>query len=181
MQATWSHEFSIFLERIFGEPQGSTPFMIIGVIALGSLVFFAWMITNLICSHRKGIFASFFSQAIPGFAAILGWIALHRHVSPRLEGEGLQTLGPIVGAILIGMVASLLTSRKILGISGSSSIVTNFLTYACVLGMIFLGGSLVREMDSSLHTLEHEKAQRETDTQNILQQNVTKSSSLKRN
>jgi len=42
------------------------------------------------------------------------------------------------------------------------------LTYACVATAIFLGGTLVREVDSNLDNLEHKKEEREREADSIL-------------
>lgn len=77
--------------------------------------------------------------------------------------------------MLVGVLASYLISKKLLGISFSGSVVSNVLTYACVAGAILLGGALVRDMDSSLTNLSQQKHLREENTHSILRSDPSNS------
>tara|TARA_R100000027_G_scaffold67731_1_gene68251 strand:+ start:5693 stop:6232 length:540 start_codon:yes stop_codon:yes gene_type:complete len=167
---TWNTQFRTFFENLFGEPQGSAPFFTISCVALGSLILFSWIITNFVSDGRKGPFRSFFAQALPGLAALLGWIGTRIYAGPHIQPSSpLQTLLPILGAIIAALVVSGFTARRLAGTSVKSGIVSLVLTYAVVTGVIYLGGSLVRDMDSSLTQLEKKKEQRDNDTRSIIE------------
>jgi len=161
VNVSWQSEFIQLFEKIFGASAGSTPFLTIAGIALGTLVLFGWLIVNFVCSTRKGILVTFFSLAIPGILGAFGWIAAMRFGVPQLDAGPLRDQLPILVALSVVLITSFFITRKLLGTSEKACLVALVCTYACVFAAIQLGGSLVHEMDTSLSSLEEKKMQRD--------------------
>lgn len=169
MNQSWNREFVGLVETIIGAPEGTTPFWTTVAIAVGTLVLAGWFVANFVCSARKGIVVSFFAHTVPAAAAACGWIAARLYLVPDMAAGPLRDFLPLAAAMAAILVVSFFTTRSWLGISEGGSVVAIALTYACVAAAILLGGSLAREMDSSLRSLEAEKQQREADTQLLVQ------------
>jgi len=165
---TWKDELNSVLEQITGAPIGSTPFWVTSGIALGTLLLLGWLIANFIFSAKRGIVLTFVAQILPGIAALAGWIAVTLYALPELNAGLIRDYLPLGGAVLAGFLATLLMTRFFLGISEGKTLLSVTFTYICVVASIFLGGSLVREMDSSLENLGNQTEERKKEADSIL-------------
>lgn len=165
----WKTELNSFLEMIFNAPYGTKPFWVSAGIALGVLLIFGWLISNFIFSAKRGIIISFIANLLPGAAAIAGWIAVTLYAVPELNAGPVRDYLPLAGAILAGFLATMIFSRFILGITEGKVLISMIMTYACVAGAIFIGGSLVKNVDSGLESLENKQNERQQESDSILQ------------
>ncbi|MEM0965968.1 MAG: hypothetical protein AAGJ81_07475 [Verrucomicrobiota bacterium] len=165
----WISELKLLLEHLFGSPFGSTPFWITSGIALGTLLILGWLIASFIFSAKRGFILTFFALVLPGVAALAGSIAVNIYAVPALSAGPVREYLPIAGAVLGGFLATLILTRFMLGISEGSTVLCTIMSYACVTGAVFLGGSLVTEADSSIDNLERQSEEREKDANSILE------------
>lgn len=167
MNNSLTNEITRLVEKALGESMGSPTFNIVAGIGLVSLILCGWLVANFTCSSRKGLIRSVSSQVAPVLVAVIVWAVLLRHAVPSIEQANLKTIVPIGGAVVSGLLASLLITRPLLQVSSLASVLSNLITYACVAAIVAFGGTLVRDMDSSLQGLEENKLQRESDTRSI--------------
>ncbi len=168
MNTTWKNELVALSEKILGTTYGTTPYWISAGIAIGTMILLGWLISNFVLSAKRGIIVSFLGHALPAVAAAASWVAVVLYAVPELNAGAVRDYLPLAGAVLGGFLGTLLLTRFLLGISEGGCLMSVILTYACVAGAIFLGGSLVREVDSNLDNLEHKKEEREKDADSIL-------------
>lgn len=168
MNTAWKNELVALSEEILGTTYGTTPFWISAAIAVGTMILLGWLIANFVLAAKRGIIVSFLGHSLPALAAAASWVAVVLYAVPELNAGVVRDFLPLAGAILGGFLATLLLTRFLLGISEGRCLMSVILTYACVAGAIFLGGSLVREMDSSLDNLEEKKEERDRDADSIL-------------
>lgn len=166
--AQWETEFHSFLELILGAAYGSKPFWVAAGIAGGALLIFGWLITNFVFSAKRGFIVTLLGQIVPGAAAIAGWIAVTIYAVPELSAGPVRDYLPLAGAVLAGFLATMIISRFIFGISEGASIFAVILTYVCVAGAIFLGGTLVKTVDSGMQNFQETKEQRDAETDSLL-------------
>lgn len=165
----WQTELHSFLELVLGAPYGSKPFWITACIAIGVLLIFGWLITSFIFSAKRGFIIAFIGLALPGAAAIAGWIAVSIYAIPELNAGPVRDYLPLAGAIVAAFLTTMIASRFVLGITEGSTFLSVVLTYICVGGGIFLGGSLVQNVESGLEQLENSKEERNRESDSILQ------------
>jgi len=168
MNTAWKNELVTFSEKILGTTYGTSPFWASAAIAVGTMIIFGWLISNFVMSAKRGIIVSFLAHALPALAAAAGWVAVVLYAVPELNAGAVRDYLPLAGAVLGGFLATLLLTRFLLGISEGGCLMSVILTYACVATAIFLGGTLVREVDSNLDNLEHKKEEREREADSIL-------------
>jgi len=168
MHTTWGDNFIELAENIFGFPYASNPFWIVLTFALGSLLLFGWLIANFIFSAKRGLVVCFIAQITPAVAAAASWIAVSLYAVPELEPGTIRDILPWVGAFLGGFLGTLLLARFFLGISEGKTFFSVIFTYAIVATVIYLGGTLVGEMDSGMDTLQEKQQERERETESIL-------------
>ncbi len=164
----WKTELQSFLEMIFSAPYGTKPFWVTVGIALAVLLIFGWLIANFIFAAKRGFILTFIAQALPGAAAIAGWIAVTLYAVPELNAGAIRDFLPLAGAILAAFLTTMIFARILLGISEGKAFFSILLSYAFVAGAIYMGGSLVKTVDSGLDNLEHEKQERESEAESIL-------------
>lgn len=167
MQTSWSDNFLELSEIVFGFPYASNPFWIVVSFSLGALLLFGWLIANFIFSAKRGLVVCFLAQLMPAVVAAIGWIAVTIYAVPEMEPGTIRNILPWIGAFLGGFLGTLLLTRFFLGISEGKTFFSIIFTYAIVFGVIYLGGTLVREMDTGLGTLQEKRDDRERDTESI--------------
>jgi hypothetical protein len=168
MNQSWKNELFRLLETVVGAPYGTTPFWITAGIALGAILILGWLIASFVLSAKRGFIVSFLAHIVPAAAAAAGWIAVTIYAVPELGAGAVRDYMPLAGAILAAFLATMLLSRFLLGISEGATLLSVLLTYACAAGAIFLGGSMVGQVDSSLDSLDEKNKQRQKETESIL-------------
>ena len=168
MSTDWKSEFLALLELLIGHPYGTKPFWITAGIALGTLLLLGWLIANFIFAAKRGIILTFIAQILPAAAAAAGWIAVTIYAVPDLNAGAIRDYLPLAAAILAGFLTTMIATRFFLGISEGKTFFCVVASYACVIGAIYFGGSVVTQVDSGLEGLEEVQQERERERESAL-------------
>lgn len=135
---------------------------------MGTLILFGWLIANFICQAKRGIIVTLIAQLIPAVAGIAAWSAMQIHVVPEMSAGPLRDYLPLGGAVLAAFLATVLLTRFLLAISEMAAVFSVVLSYACVVGAVYAGNTLVDSVDSGQQRIDQHRHEQGIQFQDLL-------------
>ncbi len=140
VQANWTQETLLLLERLAGAPFGTTAFWVSLAVALGIVLLLGWVLANFLFAAKRGILICFLGQLLPALAGGAGWVAVRVYAVPELQPGVVREWLPWGGAGLAALLGTLLLTRWILGVSELRALLSVVLTYGGVIAFFVFAG-----------------------------------------